>query len=419
MTSNKTERAWQDLQEGVNRVRQQLGLSPKTAWDDLKILDDSDVHTNSAGLQSKRKVSSPPYLPSLSGIKGQTVLDIRRGRRTVIPPVKKKEVERKSGRQNGTVQGASVSLLPKKTVVLNKRNSGIPGHFLKENAAAIYFLENTTFAKTFVDHFISEVLSDELLPDILMEALSHDIKENKPLRLFHHRQRKPTKYITVLESDKDLRQVSLSILDGLLNDLMKELSVEALRQNVNAFLDDHLFMNAVIDYMADMMTEVIASMLPRIIQESQAEEHESRVNEEILPYILETEDRTLTNPAAGNPDDLHSQVHSYAGLQLIDMCLLECLAKIAGNQGRTFSEKEQSSRLLDSWILDILLQQSFNFQRLQQATLENVPLRNFHRKVFTDVAVDVIISELAELMEEDMADLLEYEQQVEESLLTE
>ncbi|KAL8173658.1 UNVERIFIED_CONTAM: hypothetical protein K2H54_014240 [Gekko kuhli] len=77
-------------------------------------------------------------------------------------------------------------------------------------------------------------------------------------------------------------------------------------------------------------------------------------------------------------------------------------------------EKEHSSMVLDSLMLDILLQQFFSVRRCQRATFENVPLRDFHLRAFTKVALDVILTELNKLAVEDMEDLLEHERGVQE-----
>ncbi|XP_077162258.1 uncharacterized protein LOC143821782 isoform X2 [Paroedura picta] len=110
---------------------------------------------------------------------------------------------------------------------------------------------------------------------------------------------------------------------------------------------------------------------------------------------------------------LPEQVATFAAKQLIDIVLLECLIGKMSSPGLRFFE-EHSSMALDSLMFDILLWQYFSIQHGQQATFENIPLRDFHLKAFTEVALDVILTELNKLAVEDMEDLLEYETGIQE-----
>lgn len=67
-------------------------------------------------------------------------------------------------------------------------------------------------------------------------------------------------------------------------------------------------------------------------------------------------------------------------------------------------------------MLDILLDQYLNISHSNCTTIDNVALKDYHVKAFTDVALNVILTEMSEHMDEDMADLFEYERQVETSL---
>eukprot|EP00061_Rhincodon_typus_P007374 g29015.t1 len=46
---------------------------------------------------------------------------------------------------------------------------------------------------------------------------------------------------------------------------------------------------------------------------------------------------------------------------------------------------------------------------------KNVALKDYHRKAFTDVVLDVILTELSEHVDKDLADLFRYERQMEET----
>uniref|UniRef100_A0ACB8EYA6 Uncharacterized protein n=1 Tax=Sphaerodactylus townsendi TaxID=933632 RepID=A0ACB8EYA6_9SAUR len=108
------------------------------------------------------------------------------------------------------------------------------------------------------------------------------------------------------------------------------------------------------------------------------------------------------------------QVAAFATKQLIDIFLLEHSIGKMSFPGPRFFEKEHSSMVLDSLMFDILLGQFFSIQQWQRTTFENIPLRDFHLRAFTEVALDVILTELNKLTVENMEDLLEYERGVQE-----
>ncbi|KAG6931136.1 hypothetical protein G0U57_002189, partial [Chelydra serpentina] len=92
-----------------------------------------------------------------------------------------------------------------------------------------------------------------------------------------------------------------------------------------------------------------------------------------------------------------SEITAFASKQLIDLFLLEHLIGMTSMHDPGVWGKEDSSVVLASWMFDILIGQFFFIQEQQQTTADNVPLGDFHRKAFTEVALDVILTELNKL----------------------
>nr|XP_014347346.1 PREDICTED: uncharacterized protein LOC106704565 [Latimeria chalumnae] len=223
-----------------------------------------------------------------------------------------------------------------------------------------------------------------------------------------------------VESTETLKQLLRSIVDDFIEEELRDVATEEIRSSIKDLVDDHLNMAAIYNSTSEIVTETVQSMLPSIILEAQEEaELEEIFQEEIIPDVVREEISLLVQSELRDSDAeithlVQSQVSRQASKQLIDTFFLAHLLEMMRNHGRAISVKDQSSRLLDSWMLDALFQQYFGIQKLQQATLENFPLRSFHRKKYTDVALDVILTEISQAMEEDMEDLSEYEQLMEE-----
>ncbi|CAM4687432.1 unnamed protein product [Caretta caretta] len=138
--------------------------------------------------------------------------------------------------------------------------------------------------------------------------------------------------------------------------------------------------------------------------------------QEVISQVVEEDAKALAHSVLSDYDAKmiklqQSQITAIASKQLIDTFLLEHLIGMTSTYDPGFRGKEHSSVVLASWMFDILVRQYFSIQEQQQTTSENVPLGDFHQKAF-EVALDVILTDLNNLAEEDMEDLLEYERGV-------
>ncbi|XP_054854307.1 uncharacterized protein LOC129342515 isoform X2 [Eublepharis macularius] len=168
----------------------------------------------------------------------------------------------------------------------------------------------------------------------------------------------------------------------------------------------------------EIVKEAFHAASPAVIQKAH-QELEEEMFDGIVSFPVEEEAKGVVHSVLGECSDeiikpQQQQVAKFAAKQLIDIFLLERLIGKMSLPGPRFSEKEHSSMVLDSLMFDILLRQFFSIQQQQQATFENIPLRDFHLKAFTEVALDVILTELNKLVVEDMEDLREYERGAQE-----
>ncbi|CAM5171819.1 unnamed protein product [Eretmochelys imbricata] len=137
--------------------------------------------------------------------------------------------------------------------------------------------------------------------------------------------------------------------------------------------------------------------------------------QEVISQVVEEDAKALAHSVLSDYDAKmiklqQSQITAIAS-KLIDTFLLEHLIGMTSTYDPGFRGKEHSSVILASWMFNILVRQYFSIQEQQQTTSENVPLGDFYQKAF-EVALDVILTDLNNLAEEDMEDLLEYERGV-------
>ncbi|XP_032905367.1 uncharacterized protein LOC116991123 isoform X3 [Amblyraja radiata] len=387
MASNKTEKTWDDLQESFNRIRQQLGLVPWTHQSDRP-----------KSQLVRQKVHSPPNLPRLvvtsDAISKRPVADLRRDHWVVVPPLynnslNKEDAPSKSMHSNFQQPISHLKFSPSPDVVIvsstdhplqntslrrreedykmSTRTWNPSSRFERELTAYYPFKEN--LAWYFVDAIILEVIQDKLVPDILMELLLNDNTKHQPAYAQRVKKSHIQNELRIDQLGAFKPRPAVSILETLLEEEICDLTRGLIRNVFEEFANIHLTSIIISEFLTELIEETIIPILPQIVR-------------------------------------------TYAGKRLIDMFLLEIMLKALGNEGRAFSEEVELDRMLDSSLLDILLDQYLNISHSNCTNIDNVALKDYHVKA--DVALNVILTEMSEHMDEDMADLFEYERQVEE-----
>ncbi|XP_056399476.1 uncharacterized protein LOC130294081 isoform X2 [Hyla sarda] len=349
MASIKSSRTWADIQESLSRVRQQYGLLPRAEWDDLIAVTS---YEKAMSAKHKNRSLPRPFLPSLTS---KSNWDLRKLDLEYVDTKRRKQHEgRRSAKYDSSYH---------KPLLLKNNEHERTKPTLEHNAYR-YITENKRFAQDFVDSLISEILMDEIIPDVLIEALTSTQMSKKKYN------GKKTRHWKSDDYGRSAGSLSMSILDELLIEILRDLSAHVLRRMVRGFVDDHLVRAAVHDCVDEILTNIIQT--------------------ELLSLIIVT-----------------------ANKHVVDIFLLEHLLGMIGTHEPLVFGKDPMQCLLDSIMLDVLLREQVSIQQVQQNTLETYPAMLSHQNTVSKVALEVILTELHMILVEDMEDIFEYERDVE------
>ncbi|XP_060703024.1 uncharacterized protein LOC132829686 isoform X4 [Hemiscyllium ocellatum] len=392
MASFKTEKNWTDLQESLNRVRQQLGLIPRAEWDNF-VPREPPLRVCLTSQCDRWVLHSPSNLPGLH-------TNVRRVPQLEAPRLftgktngNRKEVLRKQ--PLGKHQRSSV---PDAAMILS---SDLP----LENRCSMRQQVHESSKKGSPGTGGHSSGLQRCAPAYSPAGKNFDIKG---------------KLLETVKLDVLKQLPAVTILDTLLEEAVSEVTVGLIQKVVEELVENHLTNTAINDSLTELIVETVEPMVPQLVKETVNETLlEGILQEDILPEVLDEEMRNvavllLSEYDTETHEEQQQAVSTNADQRLLDMFLLEGLLKILRNQGRELSEMIELDRLLDGWMLDVLIRQYLNITQHCCLITDNVALKDYHRKAFTDVVLDVILSELSEHVDEDLADLFQYEQQMEE-----
>ncbi|CAH1263475.1 Hypp2714 [Branchiostoma lanceolatum] len=322
-------------------------------------------------------------------------------------------------------------------------------------SAAFHFQSDRRFAQNYVDSLIGEMMEEELVPDILIEVLSEHGNQTaqEPViyspRLPHgltaahedlaagvtedflNSQLKPHLRDVILESNRELvdryfaeksfdprpiRDVSEEIME----EVVQEGTEEAIKGAVSDMVGDTIYRGASYDWTMDLATDVIGEFMPDIVREAVFDVIlEQMIDTEIVSEVVEEEAHSTSSQVLEKYDNAVQrrelrEVASRANKRLLDGVFLHHLLNLFARDGQVMSREDLALKSLDGIVLDNLLQQYFVVRNSRQFTLDNWPTKRLHEKVVTDTAVDVVLTELGQQLDEDMEDLHEYEFQLED-----
>ncbi|XP_073441282.1 uncharacterized protein [Dendrobates tinctorius] len=376
MASMKSGRTWVDIQESLSRVRQQYGLLPRAEWDDLIA-----VTSYEKAMSAKQKNKSLPrlLLPSLTSKSnwdlGNVDLEYSDTKR------QKQHEARRSYKYD--------PFLPKPILVKNtERDRGKP---TAEHNSHQYFAENKHFAQDFVDSFISEILVDEILPDVLIESLTNSSQMPKKRKKTTRNWKSEHKYNDNHRGSG--RSHSLTLLDELLIEILRDLSAHVLRRMVRDFVDDHLIRTALHDCIDEILTSIIQTELSSMVDELNAETEQDRFLNNLIQGVIDKEVKDSVISVLTECDDELSELHKNqitvtANKHVVDLFLLEHLLGMIGTYEPMMFGTDPMQSLLDSLVLDVLLREQVNIHQVQQDTFENYPAMLFHQDTVSKVDED-------------------------------
>ncbi|XP_072449619.1 uncharacterized protein [Chiloscyllium punctatum] len=392
MASFKTEKNWTDLQESLNRVRQQLGLIPRAEWDNF-VPSEPPLRVCLTSQCDRWMPHTPSNLPGLH-------TNVRLVPRLEAPPLftGKTNGNRKEALRKQPLGKHKRSSVPDAAMILS---SDLP----LENHCSMRQQAHESSKKGSPGTGGHSSGLQRCAPAFSPTGKNFDIKG---------------KLLETVKLDALKQLPAVTILDTLLEEAVSEVTVGLIRKVVEELVENHLTNTAINDSLTELIVETVEPMVLQLVKETVNETLlEGILQEDILPEVLDEEMRNvavllLSEYDTETHEEQQQAVSTNADQRLLDMFLLEGLLKILRNQGRELSEMIELDRLLDGWMLNVLIGQYLNITQHCCLITENVALKDYHRKAFTDVVLDVILSELSEHMDEDLADLFQYEQQMEE-----
>ncbi|XP_077313075.1 uncharacterized protein LOC143933862 isoform X2 [Lithobates pipiens] len=405
MASSKTAGTWADLQESLTRVRQQYGLLPREGWDDLIAMVS---YEKAISAKQRNKNPARPFLPSLTDGISRENAEHRKGKdkQYTIPT---------EHNQNDRKRIAKRDILFIKNV-LQKNMEWEKTKPKTDQGLNKYFVENQHFAWDFVESLVSEILRDEILPDVVIEALTNNPSKISwmPTKKYHGTKLSKS----LITSGGSLTYFSQLFLDELINELLKELCNHALKMEVQDFVGDHLMESTLHDFLDELITSIIQTELSSLVEELNKETEYDKWLENFIQSITDMEVRNIVTTVLTESDDqfstlLKNQIVATANKHIVDMFIFDDLLGLIGTHDPLLFEKDSSECLLESIILDVLLKEYVTIQKVQQTTSENCPAKHFHQDMVNKLALDVILTELNMLLVEDMEDIFEYEHDIE------
>ncbi|XP_075694909.1 uncharacterized protein LOC142661406 [Rhinoderma darwinii] len=399
MASIKSSRTWADIQESLSRVRQQYGLLPRAEWDDLIAMTS---YEKAMSAKHKNKSLPRPFLPSLISTSNWDRRNVN------LEYADTKQHKPHEGRRSAKYDPFSY----KPMLVKNKEYDKMKPTL--EHNAFRYFTENKHFAWDFVDSFVSEILIDEIVPDVLIETLANNTQ--MPKKKYYGK--KTSRHWKSDHYRGSAGSHSTSLLDELLIEILRDLSAHVLRRMVRDFVDDHLVRAALHDCIDDILTSLIQTELSSMVDELNTEIEHDIMLDNLIQRVIDKEVKDIVISVLNESDDQLSQLHKNqiavtANKHVVDMFLLEHLLGMIGTHEPLMFGKDPMECLLDSIMLDVLLREQVTIQQVQQNTFENYPAMLFHQNTVSKVALEVILTELHMILVEDMEDIFEYERDIE------
>ncbi|XP_059157809.1 uncharacterized protein LOC131942104 [Physella acuta] len=308
--------------------------------------------------------------------------------------------------------------------------------------ALAHWKNHPLFASDFCNWFIDDCLNTDLLPDFLIDIL-HEIKYmpyDHPLFL-------PSIYTCEDILSDHVAEMALEIVretaSELANDYIDEklLQEDPLEKFLSDLIEDAVRMGArdivrssVIEIAEDYVqtefsTGVINSLLhdhmmeigPELLEELTFDIiAEDFIDSEVISSEVKEEAEVIARETIQYYDDKvlrreFKEVSTHAREKLTDTVIMEYLLKMMSQHGHLWAETDHHNKFLDDMIFNTSLAQIFNVHKQREKTLQCKPLQKLHEKVVSDVALDVFLQHLTLALDEDLADVDEYERGVTDS----
>uniref|UniRef100_A0A2C9KWF4 Uncharacterized protein n=1 Tax=Biomphalaria glabrata TaxID=6526 RepID=A0A2C9KWF4_BIOGL len=302
-----------------------------------------------------------------------------------------------------------------------------------------HWKKHPLFASDYCEWFIQDCLNTEILPDLLIDTLN-EIKHMP----YHHPLYVPSLYTCedlladqVSEMATEIAREAVSelandyldekllqrdpledFLSDLVEDVVRQGTREVVRSTIMDMAEDHLqteyastiITSLVSDYLRDIAPDLLEEVTFDIIAEDfiNSQVIAPEVTEEAIVVARETiqyyDDKVLRKQ--------FKEVNLLANDKLADAVILDYLVTLMFQHGKLWAETDHQNKFLDDMIFNTGLAQIFSIQKNREKTVKSKPLQKLHEKVVSDVALDVFLQHLTRTLDEDLADVDEYERGV-------
>ncbi|KAK2170134.1 hypothetical protein LSH36_4g11046 [Paralvinella palmiformis] len=295
------------------------------------------------------------------------------------------------------------------------------------------------FSKHYVDTFIEECLDDVIIPDLLIEVLSDEDQmpsshPDYPSSFYYCEDfldEEIPKLVREVINDASYQMVGGHLLrqhkhdpleeflNSLLEDVIHKETTAIVKDVAKDIVNEHMEKAAAYNEIQNMIGQVIQEMGPDVIEEAFMENMLDDLLEEnvIQPEMMDQSQEVAVEMLTHYSNKVRSrdirQIKKNSGEKLQDSLSLDYLLAYIARQGDLWTEGEHANKLLDEISLNILLTEFTGIQQKKRATVDNKPARRYYEKIVTDVTLDILLEEISQSLDEDMADLDEYEQGLE------
>ncbi|XP_071111289.1 uncharacterized protein [Haliotis cracherodii] len=326
-----------------------------------------------------------------------------------------------------------------------------PDHISDETHT--HFIKHPLFAEDFVTWFITDCLEEEFVPDVLIDALTEvdKLPAEHPwfmpaLRACDDVLTREIEEMTVeivreamLEEARPYTKISLPLtpltpyyipppdpLEMFLEDVVAAAVMEQCREVVREtvlelahnYLEDVMADNILDELLAEEVQDMRNELLEEAVFDIIAEDF---LEDEVIGPEVEDEAVVVAKDIIQHYDSKITRremksVKEKAGDRLVESLCLDYLLSLISRQGKVWTESDFANRFVDEMMGNILLRQYFGVKTNRDKTIHCKPLRKLHEKVVTDVALDVLLQQLSSSLDEDLADVDEYERGVNDGI---
>lgn len=290
------------------------------------------------------------------------------------------------------VGGAPVELhTPSPSPVPSRAHNGRSTHAAAATATAAATVWDEDDIVYIADLYIMEALAGGFVRGIVattQQALLHDYfvrkAESEQLALHKH------------------------VARELLQMAVDECAQQVVRQLLHSLVDDYLGRSKANVGYDILLSEVLAAWLPELAVDGMYASQIEHAAQALLEATLHGCCTKVVNQSIG---EVHTavaktqreEVEEVIQTKLLDMEIFSRTLHHIGAEGATIIQDKYASRVIDAMVMSMALQKAAEVNKLQARTLDNLPIREVHRKLVYTAGIRAMSVELQEQMDAQLA----------------